>query len=407
MTTSTSLSTNLTHWVALDAGARLAASSDDARAARRYRGWADGLARAIRATFWRADARQFSHVLPSELDPTPVKRHDALATALAVLTGVATPAQARAAVANYPQTTFGPPVVWPQQQDVPGYHNNGIWPFVTAYVLRAAARTGNDAVATASATSLLRGAALHGSHMENINLLDGGIKTEMNSKRQLWSVGGMQSMVQQTLFGLDARPDGLRVAPFVPAHVARQLGLGRTLRLEGMVYRGKALDVSLEVPATGSAGAYAVESVSLDGRRLARGAAITESMLSGSPSRITVRLGAAGRPASPVRMVERTKKEALYGPKTPTVTALEPAGRAGVRLRVDLGEEAPGAVSMSVYRDGRTVARDIPPRRRGPTRGPAPTAPRPATPSPSGTARVGQPRRTRGSAASGAPAASG
>jgi hypothetical protein len=33
---------------------------------------------------------------------------------------------------------MGAPVIWPQQQDMPVYHNRAIWPFVTAYGLKAA-----------------------------------------------------------------------------------------------------------------------------------------------------------------------------------------------------------------------------------------------------------------------------
>ena len=65
----------------------------------------------------------------------------------------------------------------------------------------------------------------------------------------------MQSMVQQTMFGLDARPDGLHVAPFVPAQLHRQhFGAQRTIGLQGLNYRGKALDVTLQVPKVAAKG---------------------------------------------------------------------------------------------------------------------------------------------------------
>lgn len=360
VTTSTSLSTNLVHWVALDSAARLASSAGDSEAAARYRGWADDLAWTIRQKFWRADAGQFSHVLPNELDTTPVNRYDALATSLAVLTGVATPQQAKAAVANYPHTAYGPPVIWPQQQDVPSYHNLAVWPFVTAYLQRAAARTGNDAVVTATSSSLLRGAALFGSHMENIDITDGGLDTEMNSQRQLWSVAGMQSMVQQTMFGLDARPDGLHVAPFVPAQLHRQhFGAQRTIGLQGLNYRGKALDVTLQLPKVAAKGAYTVASMSLDGKPLATDAVITEDMLTGTPSKLTVRLAAPARAADAVVAVDTASREALYGPKTPSVTSVTRSGSAA-NLAVDIGGEAAEAVTMSIHRNGVAVARDVP-----------------------------------------------
>lgn len=61
-----------------------------------------------------------------------------------------------------------------------------------------------------------------------------------------------------------------------------------------------------------------------------------------------------------MRLVDRTSTQALYGPTTPAVTDVERAGAAGVRLHIDLGKESARAVSMTVNRDGRTVARGIP-----------------------------------------------
>jgi len=118
--TSRALSTNVGHWAALDAAARLAAGAGEPASAAKYRDWADDLKGAIRRTFWLPGQGQFSQMLTDELDTAPVNRYDALGTALAVITGVATPDRARQAMASYPQTKWGPPVFWPQQQGVPG-----------------------------------------------------------------------------------------------------------------------------------------------------------------------------------------------------------------------------------------------------------------------------------------------
>lgn len=361
--TSRALSTNVTHWAAVDAASRLAAGAGDKAAAAKYRGWADDLTAAIREAFWLPEKGQFSQMLSTELDTSPVNRYDALGTSLAVLTGVATPEQAEKAVANYPQTPHGPPVLWPQQQGVKPYHNNGIWPFVTAYMMRAAARTGNDGAATAQARSLVRGAALFGTNKENINLLDGSTDTELNSDRQLWSVAGMMSMVQQSIFGLDAREDGLHVEPFLPARLRQQYFAGSDHAvLHNIDYRGHKLDVRLKLPqGKARSGAYAVKSRSLDGKRIRPGGAVTESMLGKGTSQLVVELGRpAGRGTPAPEVADTGSKEALYGPTTPKVRKI---GLEGGRpeLTLDLGDEKPSRVTMDVLRDGEVIAENVDP----------------------------------------------
>ncbi|MFG2208500.1 hypothetical protein [Streptomyces sp. NPDC048638] len=373
--TSRSLSTNVVHWAAIDAAARLAGGAGDAASAAKYRGWADRLAAAIRTKFWLPKRGQFSQMLTTELDTAPADRYDALGTSLAVLTGVATPQQARQAVAHYPQTPYGPSVLWPQQQGVPSYHNNGIWPFATAYMMRAAAKTGNAAVADLQARSLVRGAALFGTNKENINVLDGGTKTEINSDRQLWSISGMLSMVQQSIFGIDARPDGLHVKPFLPAQLRDTYFHGSDhATLQNLNYRGHKLDIALKLPKEEGAqqgeragrparhGAYQVMSLKLNGKRLPVGAALTEQMLANSDTaKLDVVLGPphAGSGAPAPRPVDTGSKEALYGPSTPTVRSVEPkAGR--LRLSVDIGDENPAEVTMDVLRDGHVLDENQP-----------------------------------------------
>ncbi|MEU8824608.1 hypothetical protein [Streptomyces sp. NPDC048636] len=361
--TSRSLSTNVVHRAAIDAAARLAADAGDTAAAAKYRRWATRLTSAIRSAFWLPEQGQFSQMLTTELDTSPVRRYDALGTSLAVLTGVATPRQARQAVAHYPQTPYGPSVLWPQQQGVPAYHNNAIWPFVTAYLMRAAAKTGNDGVATLQARSLVRGAALFGTNKENINLLDGGTKTEINSDRQLWSVAGMLSMVQQSLFGIDARRDGLHIKPFLPAQLRDSYLRGSdSAALKNLSYRGHTLDIDLDLPkdtAGAKAGAFRVTSLKLNGKRLPAGTPITEDMLGDGTAKLVIELAPPrhGSATPAPKPVDVSSKEALYGPGTPTVRKVTAAG-GRTRLSLGIGDEHPSKVTMDVVRDGRVIARN-------------------------------------------------
>ena len=81
----------------------------------------------------------------------------------------------------------------------------------------------------------MRGAALNLSNMENFEAVTGlpykGDEGEdsgpvVNSQRQLWSVAGYASMVQDIVFGLETTQSGIRFAPFVPNEIRNTLLAG-------------------------------------------------------------------------------------------------------------------------------------------------------------------------------------
>jgi hypothetical protein len=158
----------------------------------------------------------------------PIEAYDLLGTALAITSGVADGERARQALANYPAYPAGSPVIWPERTDQPIYHNRAIWPFVSAYALRAARAVNDPERIAHELGSLLRGAALSGSNMENFELLSQRVHVDdgrfsgpvVNSPRQLWSVGGYLDMVIEGVFGLGA--DG-RVEPKLPASLLPML----------------------------------------------------------------------------------------------------------------------------------------------------------------------------------------
>nr|WP_233523558.1 Six-hairpin glycosidase-like protein [Dyella solisilvae] len=213
------LSTNVLHYQALQLAAAWAEQRHDAHVAE-FRGQAEALKRAINTYFWRDDRGLYmSYIGPGAM---PVDSYDLLGIALAVTSGVADPARARQALAQYPTWPAGSPVIWPERKDQPVYHNRAIWPFVSAYALRAA-RAVNDAPRIAhEMDSLLRGAALSASNMENYELLTQAVHVEegalsgpvVNSPRQLWSVAGYLDMVIGGVFGLD---ESGRIEPKLPA----------------------------------------------------------------------------------------------------------------------------------------------------------------------------------------------
>lgn len=215
------LSTNVLHVEALRLAERMARQRHDARAAG-YAQQADALAKAIDTRFWRAERGLYMSYIGAAANPMPIEAYDLLGTALVIDAGIAPPDRARQALANFPAGEAGSPVIWPQRADVPIYHNRAIWPFVSAYALRAARKVDDPTRIDFEIRSLLRGAALAGSNMENFELATQSIHVDdgprsgpvVDSPRQLWSVAGFLSMVLEGVFGLD---ENGHVAPKLPA----------------------------------------------------------------------------------------------------------------------------------------------------------------------------------------------
>ncbi|MBN5061131.1 glucosidase family protein [Stenotrophomonas pavanii] len=231
------LSTNVLHYQALRLAERLAGQRGDARAAD-YRAWADALAQQIDTRFWREDMGQYMSYIGEAAHPVPYAKVDLLGLSLGILAGVLPPERAHRALAAYPRAPAGSPVVWPQEAQQPIYHNRAIWPFVSAYALRAARQLDDAPRIAAEIRSLMRGAALAGSNMENYELVSQAVHVEegalsgpvVNSERQLWSVAGYLSMVVEGVFGV--QDDG-RVQPKLPAALVPELfGKQRRISLE-------------------------------------------------------------------------------------------------------------------------------------------------------------------------------
>jgi len=231
------LSTNVLHYQALRLAERLAGQRGDARADE-YKAWADALAQQIDARFWREDMGQYMSYIGEAAHPVPYAKVDLLGLSLGILADVLPTGRARRALAAYPIGPAGSPVVWPQEGQQPIYHNRAIWPFVSAYSLRAARQLDDVPRIAAEIRSLMRGAALAGSNMENYELVSQAVHVDegalsgpvVNSERQLWSVAGYLAMVTEGVFGV--QDDG-RVQPKLPAALVPELfGTHSRIRLE-------------------------------------------------------------------------------------------------------------------------------------------------------------------------------
>ncbi len=368
MSTSKSLSTNAGHYQALLLAAKLAREQGQAARAKRYAGWAAQLKVAINRELWLPDAGMYSSLTAGHLDGAPLHKFDWLGQSLAILTGIADDERARSILARYPHGPMGAPVIWPQQPGMPVYHNRALWPFVTAYGLRAAAHAGNVAVADAAYDSLVRGAALNMSNMENLEWLSGQpllldernpslIGPVINSRRQLWSVGAYLGMVVGEVFGVSVRDDGIALRPFVTAKLRRDMfGAANEIALQDLRLHGKRIDVRLRLPAASREdGYYAVERVLLNGKPAGQSLALAQL---GAENQVEIVLGQLLPGRQDIRRVQDDPYAgggATFGPREPVIADLQ-RDATGVSLRI-AGEEQ--GVSYSVYRDGKRVAEGL------------------------------------------------
>ncbi len=246
------LSTNVLHYAALKAVAEAAKTQEPAAAAQ-FALWADELKTAINQSFWLAEQGLYASYLGEEYNPMPVQQYDLLGLALAINHQVASAAQAGQILQNYPLTQAGPPVFFPAKQQIPIYHNRALWPFVSAYALRAAKSQQHAELFHKIAMSLFQGAAFNLSNMENLEWLsqkahvaDGELSGPViNSERQLWSVAAYHDFVVNALFGVAVSGRSLQLNPFIPAQLAQDLQLGDGLKLENLRLGSSRLQLTL------------------------------------------------------------------------------------------------------------------------------------------------------------------
>ena len=363
---SKSLSTNAAHLALLDLAASLAEETGDGATADTMKDRAAKLRAAIAGKFWLAEDKQLSTFTTTALDPAPVRRFDLLGTSLAVLLDAASPAQAVDAIASYPTLPKGPPVIFPEQKETPIYHNRAIWPFVTAYWVKAAKKVNNDRAFERGVQSLVRGAALNLSNMENLEVVSGAAFVEdgaysgpvVNSQRQTWSVAGYIGMVHGSLFGIAPEKGGVRVQPYFTRGLRAMFPGTSRLALNDVTVRGRRLSVVLNLPDDPKAsegGAYVIKAIRFNSVPPEEGGFIADSRLK-DRNLVEVDFDLPKAPAAPLRVIDDTSDyRTLYSPRTPSIASLTLSG-GKVVVTADFNNETPAEITWSVYRDGARVA---------------------------------------------------
>jgi hypothetical protein len=186
----------------------------------------------------------------------------------------------------------------------------------------------------------------------------------VNSRRQLWSVGGFLSLVLKGLYGLEAGSDGIRFRPFItPGLRTGWFGGTDQLSLRGVPYLGKRLDVDLLLPpASAAPGCLEAARTRLNGADIGDAFFSAEDLGDGDNRlAIELRSGACGSSritqvavADP-RSLTTAEYQRIFAPREP---ALDAVTSVGGRIRLDIRTSQDG-VRFNIYRDGRLAAAGV------------------------------------------------
>ncbi len=369
---SKALSVNIADYFLLNTAAgyagRLGRTTDQTR----YSEWAEALKRSINERFYDPEIGLYSTYLLSDgVNEIRVHRYDLLGESLAILLGVADQSRAGAILSNYPVGPHGPSVVWPQERTVPIYHNQAIWPFVTAYWIKAARQANDPAAVDAGIRSLECQAAFNLSNMENFDFVSGLAEVKgrrlngpvINSRRQLWSVAAYLSMVQDIVFGLETSWDGIRFRPFITADLRNvTFGGSDQIELRNFCYHNTSHQVRIHLPpkATGD-GVCPISRIELNGRAV--GADFVPADALQPTNQWDIYLAAPKPPEmpDPLRLVDVKNERALFGPAQPV---WDENGQGGItvadgKLILHYRHSDVANVVFNIYRDGALNAKAV------------------------------------------------
>lgn len=363
---SKTLSTNVLHYMAMEIASEMASELGRTDEAAQFASQAANLKNAIKSDFYLADRKTFSTMKTTFLDYSSVDKRDLLGEALTILSGVAENNQSAEIIAEYPVTEAGPSVIFPQEPDTKIYHNRAIWPFVTSYGLRAAAKAGNDKFYENAFMSLVRGAAFNLSNMENFEFttlsawyddatfpqLSG---PEVNSRRQLWSVAGFLSMVLDSIFGREQTLKTLWFSPKIPVDLRNTFFAGSSeIVLKNLKFKGKTIELKIVLPQKNeeNSGFYTLKTLKLDG--VGKTAPFTVSDLK-SESKIEMELELSDESGT-LNLVDcSANPNKCWAPLPATNVSVALDGK---RLGITFTASS-NAVSYNVYRDGKKVKENL------------------------------------------------
>lgn len=370
---SKSLSVNAANYFLLKTAGEYAGCLGHRADEARYTQWAAQLKAAINEGFFDAKAGLYSTYLLSDgINDIRVQRYDLLGESLAILFGIADQSKAEAILRNYPVGPHGPAVVWPQERSVPIYHNQAIWPFVTAYWAKAGRKANNAEVVDQGVRSLVKLSAFNLSNMENFDFVTGQSEIKgkalngpvINSRRQLWSVAGYLSMVQDIVLGLETSWDGIRFEPFITAKLRNEtFASSEIIELRNFTYRNTRHQVRVHLPPANALihGVCAIQSVELNGKKIGNGFIGVTSLEPSNQWDIYLQMPSSPQETAPLHVVDGSNERVLFGPLQPTWDETQQGGITvkNGRLALHYRHADAGNVAFNLYRDGQQVAKGV------------------------------------------------
>lgn len=235
------LGTNVVHAEALRVLSCMAGMMNDTSAQKKYEKKSKQIAEAINRYLWMPEKGYYAQFLYGRNYNTLSPRSESLGESLAILWGVAPEKRRAEVISNSPVCEFGTPIFYPEIPNIPPYHNNAVWPFVSSYWMQAAAMVENETAVMHAIGSIYRAAALFVTNKENFVLSTGNFRgTQINSSNMLWSLSGNLSIVYRILMGIHFDTEQLLFKPFIP----KVLGGKRVLK--GFPYRNSILNIEVE-----------------------------------------------------------------------------------------------------------------------------------------------------------------
>lgn len=235
------LGTNAVHYKSLTVAARIAEILNDSVTAQKYSVWAENIKININKYLYLEDEGYYATYLYGRNNYQQEQRSESLGEALAILWDIAPAEQQQNISKRMPFTKYGAPIFYPFIKNVPAYHNNAVWPFVSSYCGLAYSKTKNMQGVLNSFATINRAAALFCTNKENIEATTGDYKlTQVNSDNMLWSLSGNIAMTHKVLFGIKYTEEGLVFNPVVPS------SMNNVRQLKNFKYRNAILNITIE-----------------------------------------------------------------------------------------------------------------------------------------------------------------
>jgi len=249
------LGTNAAYYGVLNVLKDMATLLGNKKDVKKYTQKAESLKQAINKHFWMEEEGYYASYLYGRQNQTRTQHSETLGESFCVLFGIADETRAAKVISSMPVGEYGPPIFSPQIVSQPDYHNNGVWPYVTSYWGKAAAKAGNETALMHALACNIRTASLFATNYENYSFDTGNpYTTQINSPNMLWGLSGFMGLFHRTFFGFEFTNEGLKLNPFVPTVLAG------TRKLEAFPYRGMTLDITV------SGSGHEIASCRVDGK---------------------------------------------------------------------------------------------------------------------------------------------